>query len=458
MDSDDDYFPSPSTPSRQTRLKSPERSHEFGSGSVSSLVDSPPKVRRSSLHDGHEDVDYPESDPSTPAVEALRKASGFASVRVGLGSPKWTMKRTLTSGRSGEGEQSQGSGLPETSMRGKGMVNIDSGLPTPPGTNSDIGRPPPMFERTESQASRQTVVPNQNSPPRPPRHPRRPSSQYLPDLPDPDSPGPSSRTSSPHLRSRGSYRGGSPSISQSSSSSSGFALGTLREGIAQYSPEGSQTIRGNAYSDRYRPDRRASVDADRRETLASPSPAQSRSGSVSPRKAHQRSPSLPSDAAPRRPTYRPRHSEDNRRGREIIQEESADDQPQVRSPVGTSLDDRIREAEEKIKRTNDRRPRTAGHETTLPISGEPRRHESYIRAAHSPSTNSTLQRSATLSSASVMTPNGVNGSDSSRRPGVVARLSGEDVHERENSGGSGSSGRRKPIPRDFRNGGLVSTG
>jgi hypothetical protein len=141
----------------------------------------------------------------------------------------------------------------------------------------------------------------------------------------------------------------------------------------------------------------------------------------------------------------------------VIEEEEGDDYRQVRSPVGTSLDDRIRDAEEKIKRSNNRRPRTAGHDSTPPISGATRRHDSYSRTSHSPSTNttSTLRRSATLSSASAMTPNGGNASDSStRRPGIVARLSGEDVHERENSGGSGSSGRRKPIP-DFRAGGLV---
>jgi len=135
----------------------------------------------------------------------------------------------------------------------------------------------------------------------------------------------------------------------------------------------------------------------------------------------------------------------------------------ARSLVGISLDDRIRAAEEKIteegiKRTTSRRPRTAGHvEMTPPISGPARRNDSYSRTAHSPSnTTSTLRRSATVSSASVLTPNG--GSDSSgRRNGPMARVAGtDDPHERENSGGSGSSGRRKPIPAEFRNGSLVS--
>lgn len=342
------------------------------------------------------------------------------------------------------------------------MVNIDSGLPSPPGTNSDIGRPPPVPERTESRFSRQTATEDQTTSPRPAQYPRSTSSQHLPDLPDPDSPGPSSRTSSPRPPSKNSQQRGSPSISHSSSSSSGFASGTLRKNPARYSPgHASQTVRGSAYSDKYRSslDRHSSVGDDSREVLASPSAALSRTGSVSPSKAHQRSPSLPSELAPRRPAYRPRRSNDSPAGQEVIPEEKADDQPQLRSPVGTSLDDRIREAEEKIRRNNARRPRTAVHDSTPPTAGLSRRHDSYSRAAHSPSTNtnSTLRRSATLSSASAITPNGGNGSDSSgRRPGMVARHSGEDVHERENSGGSGSSGMRKPLPQHFRDGGLVS--
>jgi hypothetical protein len=196
-----------------------------------------------------------------------------------------------------------------------------------------------------------------------------------------------------------------------------------------------------------------STDEGRKEFLASPEPELYRSGSVSPRKAHQRSPSLPVD--PRRPASRTRYSHGSSKGDVTIEEE--ENVPQVHSPVGTSLDDRIRDAEEKIKRTTSRRPRTSGHtETTPPISGSMRRHDSYSRTSHSPSTNtSTLRRSATVSSASVLTPNG--GSDSSgRRNGTVARVAGtDDPHERENSGGSGSSGRRKPIPTEFRNGSLV---
>jgi hypothetical protein len=250
-------------------------------------------------------------------------------------------------------------------------------------------------------------------------------------------------------------------MSRSSSTSSGLALSTVRERVSHESPaEGSRTIRrGYQYETGHHSPRRVSTDGGRQEYLASPEHEPYRSGSVSPRKAHQRSPSLPVD--PRRPASRTRQSlSSSRRDLSIEEEEVA----QVRPPVGKSLDDRIRAAEEKIteegiKRTTSRRPRTAGHvETTPPISGSTRRNDSYSRTAHSPSnTISTLRRSATVSSASVLTPNG--GSDSSgRRNGTMARVAGmDDSHERENSGGSGSSGRRKPIPAEFRNGSLVST-
>lgn len=251
-------------------------------------------------------------------------------------------------------------------------------------------------------------------------------------------------------------------MSRSSSTSSGLALSTVRERVTHESPgEGSRTIRrGYQFNSGNQSPRRASNDGGRQEFLASPDP-QYRSGSVSPKKAHQRSPSLPVD--PRRPASRTRQPLGISRRDKSIEEE--EEQPPVRSPVGTSMDRRIqdaedkilRDAENKIKRTTSRRPRTSGNvETTPPISGSMRRHDSYNRIDHSPgTTTSTLRRSATVSSASVLTPNG--GSDSSgRRSGTMARVAGtHEPHERENSGGSGSSGRRKPIPTEFRNGSLV---
>jgi hypothetical protein len=243
-------------------------------------------------------------------------------------------------------------------------------------------------------------------------------------------------------------------MSRSSSTSSSLAHSIAREREIEQSPaEGSRTIRRGYKRDSPEPPpyRRTSGDGGRREILISPEPAY-RSGSVSPLKAHQRSPSLPSDPAPRRPPNRTNHSQGSSRQDMTIEEEEEEER-HIRSPVGISLDERIRQAEEKIERTT-RRPRTS--DSTPPISGGIRRHDSYGRTSHSPintTSNSTLRRSATVSSASALTPNG--GSDSSgRRHGTMA-LVADELHEREHSGGSGSSGRRKPIPTEFRNGSLV---
>jgi hypothetical protein len=476
----DEYFPSPSTPIRHGQLKSPDGSisGKLVSGSVSSsLIASPPK-RNDFI--AQERFDGPEDEePTTPAVQQLKQASGFASVRVGLGSPNLMLKRTGTSMRIDErrGSGDRLDGLPQDSMTGQTLVSRDSGLPTPPSTDSDIVQPPPIVQRVVSHNSRKVrrletydvKVPEsdyqsqspQSSPPRPPRHPRRTSSQHLPSLPDPDSPGPSSLHGSPHPRSDVFQRRPSPSISRSSSASSSLLLSSVKERLVQQSPaEGSSTLRRSQRSQASASSRQGSTtEGDRREVLASPQYDQYRSGSVSPRKAHQRSPSLPVEPLPR-PSFAPKYSHGSSRSGDTIDEER--EIAPVRSPVGTSLDDRIREAEEKIKRTTSRRPRTAGNlDSSPPISGGIRRHDSYSRGTRSPSyptSTTTIRRSTTLSSVAAITPNGDHNSDSSgRRNGTTARVAAmNDVHERENSGGSGSSGRRKPIPTEFRNGSLVS--
>lgn len=254
-------------------------------------------------------------------------------------------------------------------------------------------------------------------------------------------------------------------MSRSTSTSSVPGLDPVREGFVHHSRAGSSSSGHHQTTSRVsaRPSPRPSLEylSERREILNSPSPSHSRSGSVSPRKsAHQRSPSLPVEPTSRRPPYRSHISNSSTMSRRRI-EEMDEPEPNPRSPVGTSLDKRIQEAEEKIRETTSRRPRTAeASQTQRAAPGILRQHDSYSRNAHSPSayTSSTLRRSATLSSASVLTPNGDHGSDSSgRRHAASIRTAGlQDSHEREQSGGSGSSGRRKPIPSDFRNGGLVS--
>lgn len=147
-DSDDEYFPS--TPTRY--LSSPDKP-TYGSGSVSSSISSPPKRDTS----GHDESEHEEA--SSPAIQRLKKATGFASLsRVGLGSPG-IMKRTWTGassstkrdeGRRGSGDRIEG--LPQGSLTSRSFVDQNSGLPTPPGTESDIGPPPPLAQKIIPQS------------------------------------------------------------------------------------------------------------------------------------------------------------------------------------------------------------------------------------------------------------------------------------------------------------------
>jgi len=149
--SDEEYFPS--TPTRHY-LRSPDKP-TYGSGSVSSSISSP----SNGTNHAHEDIE--EEGAASPAIHQMRKASGFASVgRVGLGSPG-ILKRTWTGassstraddGRRGSGERIEG--LPERSLSTRSFVDQNSGLPTPPGTESDIAPPPPMVQKIASRSSR----------------------------------------------------------------------------------------------------------------------------------------------------------------------------------------------------------------------------------------------------------------------------------------------------------------
>jgi hypothetical protein len=156
--SEDGYFPS--TPSRYSyNQPSPDKS-SFGSGSVSSSISSPPlrdNRRTENIGEG------PEDEATTPTVQQLKKSSGFASVRVGLGSPNLTtMRRTWTSSRIDDGRRGSAErveGLPEESLSRRDMVNQDSGLPTPLGTESDVGPPPPTVQREISRSPTKVSIP-----------------------------------------------------------------------------------------------------------------------------------------------------------------------------------------------------------------------------------------------------------------------------------------------------------
>lgn len=478
---EDGYFPSPSTPIRDNHLASPSPTKGFGSGGSvsSSQFNSPPLV---SHHNDREGSSGPEEGGpvDSPAVQQLKRATGFASVRVGLGSPQLSINRDWSMQRKDSGGTTEHADLTTSGPSGS-TAHTGSGFPTPPATESDIAQPPALISRDTSQNYRVSypsrhhydapaddqLSPNQASPPRPPRHPRRTSSTQLPVLPDPDSPGPSSQasSSSPRTRSQVLHRSSISTMSRSTSTSSVRGLDPVREGLVHHSRAGSSSsgLHQSTSRAKVRPSPRPSIEYLQDETIPSASPSHSRSGSVSPRKsAHQRSPSLPVEPASRRPPYRSHMSNSSTASRRRIQEMD-EPEPNPRSPVGASLDERIEEAEEKIRQSAQRRPRTAdANQTHRAAPGTLRRHDdSYSRNTQSPSTytSSTLRRSATLSSASVLTPNGEYGSDASgRRHAASTRNTGlQESREREQSGGSGSSGRRKPIPSDFRNGGLVSS-
>lgn len=143
------YFPSPATPIRSNHLASPSPTKGLGSGGSvsSSLLASPPK--NDSDHLGrHDNADHPEFDgdaAESPAVSQLKRATGFASVRVGLGSPGLSLNRDWSGKKrhSSDLPEEQDSALPSPVMPQIGM-NSSYGLPTPPGTDSDIAVPPPM--------------------------------------------------------------------------------------------------------------------------------------------------------------------------------------------------------------------------------------------------------------------------------------------------------------------------
>ena len=86
----------------------------------------------------------------SPAVQQLKRATGFASVRVGLGSPSLSMNRDWSVQRKGSVGTSDHSDLPTPGPFSSNAHN-GSGFPTPPATESDIAQPPPMTSRDTSR-------------------------------------------------------------------------------------------------------------------------------------------------------------------------------------------------------------------------------------------------------------------------------------------------------------------
>jgi hypothetical protein len=361
----------------------------------------------------------------------LRLATGFASVRVGIGSPILDFRSSK-----GRREGSGGSASPSTvsltddqrdpstsrlssrssrhvtSTESKvinGVIDRVSGLPSPPGTESDIAPP----------SSSPSKLPNSIAP-------LRTSGRSSANLSPHRTPSLASSSSTPRrLRPKAS-----PSLSRSSSSSS-----ALLASPAHSTPNHQRaTSHGNGNG------------------MAGGWPR-----SVSPLKppAHTRSPSAPSPQKERRSSKRMSGSWENGFGEDPSREERF---PRIGS-AGASLDDRIREAEEKIKRATARRSRPSTAETKSPESprGELRKHDSY-RSAQSPvvASASTLRRSATLSSTTRSNEEEVDSPD--RRDRTLRMHNGTPARdsEQERSGGSSGSGKRKPLPSEFRQGSLVS--
>ena len=148
------YFPSPSTPIRDNHLASPSPTKGFGSGGSvsSSQFNSPPLI---SHHiDGDSGSGPEEGAPmDSPAVQQLKRATGFASVRVGLGSPQLSMNRDWSIQRK---DSSGTSEHVDTTTAGPSGSNAHagSGFPTPPATESDITQPPALTSRDTSQTYR----------------------------------------------------------------------------------------------------------------------------------------------------------------------------------------------------------------------------------------------------------------------------------------------------------------
>lgn len=154
---------------------------------------------------------------------------------------------------------------------------------------------------------------------------------------------------------------------------------------------------------------------------------------------------------------------------------------------GDELDARIREAEEKIRRsTSKRTSRQSLEKREEPPEGSaahPRRHDTYRRSLIGQSNSdqsrvgeernqepaqATLRRSATLSSASNQSRRTEILDTPDRQSLVAAQAEIKDMEqdsighagysrigssgrEREQSGGSSSSGKRRPLPAEFRN-------
>ncbi|WVQ97405.1 hypothetical protein IAU59_004518 [Kwoniella sp. CBS 9459] len=501
----------PSLPSRSSsqlsldsHLSSPRKRHSKSSsiGSRQSIDHSssyaaagPSSSRRSS------EASHVHDDPHHQAALSphMRMGSGFA-VKVGIGSPKLDFgRRDWIGGANKEGNAASADRSPtqptaqeepsERNGQGKqkrenALVDRMSGLPSPPGTESDIAPAsagPSKVSNGSDKMVRGDKPLNSSSsssttPKSPPKPFRRTSSTGSAQL---LARKPSSRSSStntavdpsPRLPTTTIRPKHSPSLSMSRSASSSSSLitsplagakanaslsGSTRRssaGISRSSSHSSSLSLGGQPSSVPRKGSLAPLDTKRDNSpgsmFSSPErtakklpPVTSSIGQLADRKAARR---LSRDSY----VETLAEEEDGR----------ASDMSRSRSH-GSQLDDKIREAEERIAETsNGRRKRSIDIEKSTPVRGQIRRHDSYTRATGSPlvasSTSASIRRSATMSSASASTHPDFPAASLSRN-GNVEVLQDEGQEDREKSGGSSSSRRRKALPADFRNNGLFT--
>ncbi|KAI9635238.1 uncharacterized protein MKK02DRAFT_43918 [Dioszegia hungarica] len=453
---------------------------------------------------------------------------GFTG-RVGLGSPRLEFFQR----REGGGGDSQGSEEGKEGGRRGSYIDRDIGLPSPPGTESEVGyglgiaASPSLDDMPRAEQVSNVRIPSSSRPRLQPRTPSVASSSGTTAA--------HQRTSSVTSHTQSSRRRLQPKVSsgmtRSTSSSSSIYNLSLRDVSLPGSSAGSPSMSDRTHTPspvkKWSPAPSASAEGSRRSPAAA-SPVERLS-----RHSSRRSVGFPSStsledmaegvATGSRASSRSGGSEDTRRvnggageglvrrssrlsvesyssaeqdrrvevetSREIVRRSTVDTgerseregerrrrgqeaaEPATKGETavkllrrisgGAELDDRIREAEEKVKRVNQRssRPSTS---TSTRDGRSPQK--STIRGADSsspapsrpspvvPFANNTLRRSATLSSASARNHATAEELVSPERADASTtrdRGTWEDT-ERDRSGGSAGSGKRKPLPTEFR--------
>ncbi|KAK4688336.1 hypothetical protein P7C73_g1779, partial [Tremellales sp. Uapishka_1] len=408
-------------------------------------------------------VDARISPPARPST--LRNGgSGFAGVKVGLGSPSLGFPRESQwpggryRGEGGNHVEHSATGYSETTQRSPdkdlsrsvssvssgssrgprgALVDDISGLPSPPGTESDIALPKANPSETNPPLG---SSPAMSSP--------RPRSSRTASLSS--SPSTLKRSESPRLRPHVLRPKNSPPLSRTSSSSSGPLAGEIVSSPLRAGADNRSSRSKRSSLDANSPVSGPSSSTVRRSTAlhstASPAPSSSSKGSSSPTKRHYHSPSLPQlDTSPRpSPSRRGSWRRSSSGTLDLTPTDASPHGPSLPathwSPnlSGDDIDERIRLAEEKL----------AKRERITPSRSSMRRFDS-MASPPKEGASSSIRRSATLTE---------GGPSATRRRGEGTmgsplKKSREFEDDKDNSNGSnGSGGRRKPLPMEFRQG------